>query len=151
VFHLFVFRLIWHGLELHRMRRVTWQAVASAEEAAAEAGRFSSKHHSKHQLNPAALEHADSNSSSVLAAPGSTTTKWAARVSRRNNASSTLTASSGSAAARRAAAAGRSPAAAAADSRWMDPHVGYDLLQNLGLAGGTGSWRLPCSAGGQRT
>jgi hypothetical protein len=128
------------------MRRVTWQAVASAEEAAAEAGPFSSKHHNKHQLNPASLEPADSNVSSLLAAPGNTTTKWAAKVSRRTNGNSTLTASSGSAAARRAAAAGRSPAAAAADSRWVDPHVGYDLLQILGLAGGTGSTLLRVGA-----
>jgi hypothetical protein len=114
---------------------VTWMAVASAEEAAAEAGPFSSKHRSKHQSDLAALEHADERSSVV----GSSTTKWAARLSRGYTTSDSVAASGGGAAARRAAAASRSPAAAAADSRWMDPHVGYDLLQNLGLAGGMGS------------
>lgn len=155
-------RLIWHGLELHRMRRVMWQAVASPEEAAAADGPFASSQISRQRAGPgaygssqhaagthaaglsgsgAALHENASGSNSKLPALGASTAKWAARVSRRTtmHASHTPAAGSGSAAARRAAAAGSSPAIAAAGSSWMDPHVGYDLLQNLGLAGGLGS------------
>jgi hypothetical protein len=41
----------------------------------------------------------------------------------------------GSTATRRAANSGFA-AAAAADSSWMDTHVGFHLMENLGLAGG---------------
>lgn len=47
-------RLIWRGMELHRMRRVLWQAVASAEEAAAADGPFRNNQLGTHHADAAA-------------------------------------------------------------------------------------------------
>ncbi|WIA32447.1 hypothetical protein OEZ86_003269 [Tetradesmus obliquus] len=230
-------RLIWRGLELHRMRRVLWQAVASAEEAAAADGPFRNNQLGTHHADAAAHDsrfctaelvtagapaagHADeqntpdpkvgfgdstpvwlllscdgehaaraasssfyvgagpcaegvessSNSSGSLGAaaagrhPGSSlgylsshstasgaagaahksSTMARGHKSRRRSTmrtSSTYGAGYGGATVKSSAAAGdhTSAAAAAVGSSWMDPNVGFNVLQNLGLAGGLGS------------
>lgn len=204
------FRLIWHGLELHRMRRVTWQTLASAEEAAAADGPFSNVQalaatsdnsplpscrvtaeppdltpvrtylsntgkalpeeiaNATSRFGPGAvalegmrvtsdrivtiaealaatqsdgcwaLASSSHNSTSSGNSPSSrSTTEWTIKShKRRGTHGSRTVVPSGNAAARRVAGAGGGAAAAAADSTWMDTHVGYHLLQNLGLAGG---------------
>lgn len=219
-------RLIWRGLELHRMRRVTWQAMASAEEAAAAHGPFNSTLHSMQrmmgiagdtrQLSVASagtlLLHAGSvdmadirsyrmsrataeltpvrelegesapgpgasanswsgpgpcaegaegmmwqyntafdnqgqqgaaanNSSLKPIAPGGSATLNNAHRRRTNQGNRTVASSSKGTTRRTGAAADShgSGAAAAADSSWMNTHVGFDLMQNLGLAGGMGA------------
>ena len=207
-------RLIWHGLELPRMRRVTWQTLASAEEAAAADGPFrhaqpasagttdssplpsfrvraepaerrpvrayfsnagepvpeesASASHSgpvavtpegqqvsfdlncgpgagAHDGQPVSFERKASSRnessssgsipSSKSAVTASSTTEWMIKSHRRlATHSSRKIAPGGNTAIRTAGVNGG--AAAAADSSWMDTHVGYHLLQNLGLAGG---------------
>lgn len=205
-------RLIWNGLELHRMRRVTWQALASTEDAASANGPFSSVQ--QQQLAAAAATDSSQVSYRVTAevgeltpirpfmshtgAPlqetlaGSTTTcrlgpgpcaeglegpgvsfdrnvvapavvqpdgswvlatsssnastssgnsptgkaaGWTIKARRRTTHGNRTMAAGGSTATRRAADSGFA-AAAAADSSWMDTHVVFHLLENLGLAGG---------------
>jgi hypothetical protein len=73
--------------------------------------------------------------SSKSAVTASSTTEWTIKSYRRlNTHSSRKIAPGGNTAIRTAGVNGG--AAAAADSSWMDTHVGYHLMQNLGLAGG---------------
>lgn len=77
------------------------------------------------------------NSHINTASPASSTAKWTISSRRHRTTHGTRTLGpGGNTAARRAAGGSGSAAAAAADSSWMDPHVGFDLMQNLGLAGG---------------
>jgi hypothetical protein len=68
--------------------------------------------------------------------PASSTAKWMIKPHRHRTTHGSQTLGPGNTAARRPAGGSVSAAAAAADSSWMDPHVGFDLMQNLGLAGG---------------
>ncbi|WIA32448.1 hypothetical protein OEZ86_003270 [Tetradesmus obliquus] len=240
-------RLIWRGMELHKMRHVLWQTLASADEAAAADGPFSSSqtsrqpadaaaHDSKHctgklhSAAAAATDHADEGITpdprltrlpaclqdtmhvqlltsidglhaprAAGMSPGSSAGPCAEGVESSSNSSGSLGGSDAAAAAQQpasrpgdvsssystasgavgaaykehtamakgsktrrqstmrtgstygagdvcagvkctsAAGSDSSAAAAAVGSRWMDPHAGCDLLQNLGLAGGLGS------------
>ena len=72
--------------------------------------------------------------SSKSAVTAGSTTEWTIKSHRRRTTQSSRIAPGGNTAIRTAGVNGG--AAAAADSSWMDTHVGYHLLQNLGLAGG---------------
>jgi hypothetical protein len=75
--------------------------------------------------------------SSKSAVTAGSTTEWTIKSHRRRTThSSRKIVPGGNTATRHAAGVSGGAAAAAADSSWMDKHVGYHLLQNLGLAGG---------------
>uniref|UniRef100_A0A383WLY0 Ion transport domain-containing protein n=1 Tax=Tetradesmus obliquus TaxID=3088 RepID=A0A383WLY0_TETOB len=155
-------RLIWRGLELHRMRRVLWQAVASAEEAAAADGPFRNNQLGTHHADAAAHDsrfctaelvtagapaagHADEqNTPDPKVGFGDSTPvrlllscdgEHAARA-----ASSSFYVGAGPCAEGVESSSNSSGSlAAAVGSSWMDPNVGFNVLHNLGLAGGLGS------------